>query len=270
MYRIFITLIGICFINIGFSNVLIVNGLSNTSEPTTTANITSNLETLHMAVGNTTVTVDTLPADISSYNEIWDIRFSNTSPLSVVDIASYLTFLQRGGSLFLMGENAGFINRNNSILDFINQAGGGTLAFSVPNDVQDVLPPFNQPNGVNSFAYIAPGGVVDSGTGAWATQAQTGGGSAIYFETGTLANANRGTLTVVFDVNFMQGDPTSTDDNIQFFKNLINVVTSAAGSNSVSETRIAKIPTISVYSLLIMIMLLGVYGKNALKRNKNK
>lgn len=59
-------------------NVLIVNGASNTSEPGTTADITTNLQNLQVAAGNTVTIADTPPASLAGYTEVWDIRFSNT------------------------------------------------------------------------------------------------------------------------------------------------------------------------------------------------
>lgn len=58
-------------------SVLIVNGSSSTTEPDTTAAITSNLSTLHTAVGNTVTVSSDIPTDLSGYAQIWDIRFSD-------------------------------------------------------------------------------------------------------------------------------------------------------------------------------------------------
>ena len=48
-------------------NVLIINGSSGTSEPSTTSSITTQLSTLHAAVGNIVTIADGRPADLSPY-----------------------------------------------------------------------------------------------------------------------------------------------------------------------------------------------------------
>jgi hypothetical protein len=89
--------------------VLIVNGASATTEPGTTSSITTQLTTLHTAVGNAVTVANTLPADLTPFRQIWDIRFSNNWALTSSEQTTYLSFLQGGGGIFLMGENSGFM-----------------------------------------------------------------------------------------------------------------------------------------------------------------
>jgi hypothetical protein len=185
-------------------SILIVNGSAGTSEPGTTAAITDNLETLHLAVGNTVTISSDIPANLVPYSQVWDIRFSNTFALSVDQRAQYLDFLQTGGGMFLMGENASFEPRNNSVLAMIAEAGGGSLGFVVPGEVQTVLAPFNAPNAVSTVVYAAPGGVNGTGTGDWITKVDgLSQGTGVAWGVGDLSNAAAGALTVIFDVNFM-------------------------------------------------------------------
>jgi len=206
--------------------VLIINGASGTSEPGTTASITTQLTNLHTAAGNIVTVSDGLPVDLSQYKQVWDIRFSNNWALTSSDEAAYLSFLQGGGGMFLMGENAGFMTRNNSIFDFIMQAGGGSLGFdNTGSDAQAVCSPFTGPNAVSSINYAAAGYFNGMGTGQWITGpscAAASGGSGIAFGVGSLANASAGALTTILDVNFMQ---TTADANSQALtRNLIGYV----------------------------------------------
>jgi len=205
--------------------VLIINGASGTSEPGTTASITTQLTNLHTAAGNIVTVSDGLPVDLSQYKQVWDIRFSNNWALTSSDEAAYLSFLQGGGGMFLMGENAGFMTRNNSIFDFIMQAGGGSIGFGSGSDNQVVCSPFTGPNAVSSISYAAAGFFNGSGTGQWITGpscAAASGGSGIAFGVGSLANASAGALTTILDVNFMQ---TTADANSQALtRNLIGYV----------------------------------------------
>lgn len=206
-------------------NVLIVNGASSTSETGTTSSITTQLTTLHTAAGNIVTVADTRPADLSPYQQIWDIRFSDNSFLTSSDEAAYLSFLQGGGGIFLMGENAGFMNRNNSIFDLILQAGGGTVGFEYADDHQAVCSPFTGPNAVSEIDFRAAGYFNGTGTGNWITGPSCGatdGGSGIAFGVGSLGNASAGALTTILDVNFMQ---TDADANSQALtRNLIGYV----------------------------------------------
>jgi hypothetical protein len=191
-------------------SILIVNGRSTTGEAAVVDAATANLQTLHEAAGNTVTVADSAPLDLSAYSQIWDIRFE--AALSVGEQSDYLTFLSGGGRMFLVGENDGngaFIARNDSLLDFVAAAGGGTLNFALLGDSQQtVLAPFTSPDApVSEITYAYAGGVDSKGTGQWITQADgLEQGSGVAFGPGDLANASAGSLALMFDVNFLQND----------------------------------------------------------------
>jgi len=216
-------------------SVLIVNGASVTTETYTTANITNNLQALELAVGNTVTIADAVPTDLSSFDQIWDLRFSVTSPLTAADQAAYTAFLQTGKGMFVMGENSGFTVRNNSVIEFVSALGGGDLIFTSPDWTQTVNAPWTGPNPVTQVYYAAPGGVGvgDSGTGTFMTQADDGsGGSAIAWAPGTLVAAPTATLTVVFDVNFME-NTYDVPNSQNFLKNMIGYINTNVENNAV-------------------------------------
>lgn len=204
--------------------VLIINGSSGTSEPGTTSAITTNLDTLLQAAGNTTSISNTVPVSFTGFSQIWDIRFDNALAITSAEQTRYLSYLQGGGGLFVMGENDSFTTRNNSVLSLIAAAGGGSLTFAVPPSNQTVISPFTGPNSVSTVTYAAPGGVTSSGTGQFITQAGGGAGTGVAFKKGTLANAPNGVLTTIFDVNFMQGT-TDQPNSQNLLKNLIGFQT---------------------------------------------
>ena len=147
---------------------------------------------------------DGVPADLSSFAQVWDIRFSNAGAIGSDERTQYVSYLNAGGGMFVMGENSGFMTRNNSIFSLVMQAGGGELTFSLPSQPQTVFAPFDGPNAVSSISFAAPGGVNSNGTGEWITQGANGSGSGVAFSVGDLENAMTGALTLIFDVNFMQ------------------------------------------------------------------
>ena len=109
--------------------------------------------------------------------------------------------------MFVMGEHSGFMTRNNSVLSLVTATGGGSLSFVVPSSTQTFVPPFGGPNpiGGGDVSYAAPGGVTSPGTGQYITVDGSGHGTGVAFGVGDMSNASLGVLTMMFDVNFMQG-----------------------------------------------------------------
>ena len=110
-------------------NVLILNG-----EGDSYVAVQTELE----AAGHT-VTYDSgtsLPADISGYQQIWDMRINQAISQSEID--AYDAFLQNSGYLYLSGENTSFATRNNSISAFTSTLGGGAVTVGGrPSNAQD-------------------------------------------------------------------------------------------------------------------------------------
>ena len=149
-----------------------------------------------------TIVTTGVPASISGYTQIYDVRYNNLPDFSGAERAEYVTWLGTAGhTLFLMGENSSFTPRNTPICDFIALAGGGTIAppASSSTAAETVNPVFaTKPNVISTVAFNNFGLVTSKGTGAFATS-ESGGtsGGALYFAPGTLANALAGALVVV-------------------------------------------------------------------------
>lgn len=225
-------------------NILIVNGSSGTSEPGTTLNITNNLTTLHQAVGNIVTVADGIPMNFTGFSQIWDIRFSNTFALTGLQQTQYLTYMQSGGRVFMMGENNSFSTRNGSIFSLILAAGGGNLgnggSGNCPADAQTVNAPFNGPNAVNAITYACAGAFNGFGTGQWISNAGSIG-AGVAWTIGALTNATAGSLTSILDVNFMEGNRTAAMQDLT--KNLIGFVNNPPPQAGV-------IPEPSTYALM--------------------
>ncbi len=239
-------------------SILIINGTTGTSEPSTTTNITNNLKTLHEAVGNTVTISDGIPVNFTGFTQIWDIRFSNNFALTAGQQTQYLSYLQGGGRVFMMGENNGFSTRNGTIFNLIAAAGGGTLGNggtgTCPSDNQTVNAPFTGPNAVSSIAYACAGAFNGFGTGQWISN-NGNIGAGVAWTIGTLANATAGSLTSILDVNFMEGNRTF--EMQQLTKNLIGFVNNPPPPGNV-------VPEPSTYAL----MATGLAGLLAVGRRR--
>ncbi len=151
---------------------------------------------LEKQAGNTVTYSGLLLPTLSDFDQIWDIRFS--TPISAPLQADYLSFLQTGGNLALIGENFIFKPRNDTIDDFLGLAGAGKVSETGPSDVQDVLAPFDGPFPVSKINFHGPGGFFEIGHGKGITTSY-GGYGGMAFDPGTLDNAQLGRLVVFMD-----------------------------------------------------------------------
>lgn len=187
------------------SPVLIVRSdRGGTDNPTTQA--VANLTTLQTLAGNSVTVVTSLPAALDGYSQVWDLAFRDA--LDVNSQSAYLSYLQQGGRLTLIGDNdLLFSTRNNGIRDFIAQAGGGAVGAqsAAGATLQTVRAPFTAPTLVSSPLALAAAAYFDNqGTGAWLLAAETDDfGSGLAFDVGDLVNAGAGTLLSVLDVDFL-------------------------------------------------------------------
>jgi hypothetical protein len=180
----------------------------------------TNLAAALTSAGNTVTTITTgvVPGSLAGQNQVWDIRCTNV--LTAGEITIYTTYLQGGGSLFIMGENTGFaLSRDNSILSFISGLGGGSLTLTSSANSQTALAPFNAPNALTTVTYRAVGGTTTPGTGVFVTKDNANFGGALAFGPGNLSGAPTGSLIIVWDVNFL--DNSRTAGEIALVNNLI-------------------------------------------------
>ena len=195
-------------------NVLIVGEFGDAGD-----NIKAELET-----ANHTVTkVSSLPTDISSINQIWDLRI--LSAISSVETTTYSEFLKDSGYLYLAGENSGFAIRNNSISAFTSTLGGGAVSVGgSPSNTQD-----------GSDSYFGSGTTVEfaaaatitntGGTGRALSSDTSGNATAMIWigNAGDLSSEYNGTVVVVADINWTQTNYYDAS-NAEFLQELIDGV----------------------------------------------
>lgn len=184
----------------------------------------SNISARETSLGKTVTVIagySNLPSDLSGYSHIWDIDY-NTNQLVTLNSSKYTAYLQGGGALFLIGENNGFPQRNNTLATFITSVGGGTISFdgSFPPVVTSCIVEnqFLLENSNNSVTFNAIGRFSSIGTGTNIVKTNavydsypvgTQGLVAVW-KTGSLANAPKGAIVSLLDINIWQS-PSGSD-----------------------------------------------------------
>ena len=172
---------------------------------------------LKSSYGNiTSITDDDL---YNNYSHIWDIGYA--TPLSTAIKTKYKNFLKNGGSVFLLGENATFNARNNTIADFVREMGGGASVAVIGNRLnfvgaQIVDAAFRIKHNASSVTFSAPGSFTNYGTG---TPVATGSGITVVvcWKSGSLTEAPQGQITALLDVNYfaLYEDANFTDNIVE-------------------------------------------------------
>ncbi len=213
-------------------DVLIVNGISLSSERAVTEEITRSLTQRQSAAGNLVTVADGLPVNLNGHDQIWDIRFSYLSPLTTGEQQRYQSFLQGGKSMVVMGENADFYERNDSIAEFIQRLGGGEVKFVQGHTIRSAEQVLAIPGYPDAFTggqvtFDFAHGLTDVGRGQCLTvNRATRHCTAVAYTPGSLTNAAEGALVAVFDVDFLEA--RSVNDE-RFINNLIAFVSTQIG-----------------------------------------
>lgn len=244
------------------ANVLIVHDGTVGLE----ANVVTNLSAKLVTHGDTVTTNVGVPGSLAGYQQVWDIRFNNTTPLTSSDISQYVAYMAAGGSLFVMGENVGFMTRDSSIASLIASAGGGTVTITSPPNLETVRAPFTGPNAISTITFQAAAGinVIGSQAAPIAYDPPSGIAAAVVWGPGAMSAAASGSLIVVFDVNFLD---LGADATSQLFT--ANLIAYLAAPTPVSPlVGGAGIPTLSEWGMIIMSLLIAVLGFVQMRRRK--
>lgn len=253
-------------------NVLIVAGTDAAAQQAATT-VSGELTTAGFSVTSVNTGV---PVSLAGYSQIYDTRYDNNPAFTAGEMTQYLAFLNAapGNTLFLMGENDSFNNRNLPVLQFVALAGGGTIAVPAADNSnpvthaftpETVTPPFTGPNAISTITFAACGVVTSHGTGNFAsTEAGGASGCSLFFDEGQLSNALTGALVIVFDVNFMATAPTGLGavNEVPFRKNLEQFAASPASA----PPNLTPIPS---SALLLLIGALAIVAFEIV-RTRNK
>lgn len=149
--------------------------------------------------------------NLNQYAHIWDIGYASpyTTNPTYDPTNQLLAYMQFGGSMFILGENANFGVRDDTIDTFVGTVcGGGSVTrsgtdynFSVAATVE---PEFRLVNSNPTVTFNRPGTFLTNGTGTPMSTAFTGTQYvAVCWKTGSLANAGRGSIVSILDINFL-------------------------------------------------------------------
>ena len=213
-------------------NVLILGGEGNSY-----VSVQTELE----AAGHTVIydSGTVLPSDISGYQQIWDMRY-NTA-VSESDMAAYDTFLQNNGYLYFTGEHDGFATRNNSISDFTNTLGGGTITVSgFAIDQQDAVDGFFSNDTTVKYSASAIITIDEGGTARVLSTDANGDPTGVMWigNAGDLGEAYNGTVIVIADVNWTQSFAIDANDgqNRIFLQELIGGIVAGTVGGTIDES----------------------------------
>ena len=190
------------------------------------ANIKSKLE----AVGHSVTSGESYPSDVSALDQIWDIRFA--SALSSSEITKLKTILSNGGTVYLLGEHQGFMTRNNSIISFIKDVGGGEVVYggSTGSNFHIVESAFRTPNNVINIYEPASSYLSNLGNGTALSKTADDRAFTAVWNSEDLSVSYPGKIVLVLGVNIFSSHinyssgVVSSQNNEEFLENIVGVM----------------------------------------------
>jgi hypothetical protein len=210
-------------------NVLLIGGND--------ANIRARLEN----AGHTVTYLANTPANLSGYNQVWDLRYNNYA-MTAAEKSAYTTLLQNNGFLYFAGENSSFATRNNDIGSFVTSLGGGTITVSGSAANGQTGSNVYFSNG-ETATYIAAASITKTGSGRVLTADSSGKATAMMWvgNAGDFAAQYNGTVIVVADINWTQGS-FFTEPNRIFLDSLINGIVEGTVQGTITSSGTGAAP----------------------------
>ena len=182
------------------------------------------LEDAGHTVTSVNITSSSFPTDTTSYEQIYDVRYSYN--LTSAQETAYKALLARGGTLYLQGDNPGCCNsRNQNIIDFIeDELGGGTITYSSSYSSNSITQHNTNESWLSSFSgtvTFASGGVLSAiGNGTWFAKDGSGNIVGAVWYGDDLGSSYSGKVIVITDINFNSHSSYYTENN----KNWMNAM----------------------------------------------
>ena len=176
------------------------------------------LEDAGHTVTSVNITSASFPSDTTSYEQIYDVRYSNSYTMTSSLQTHYKALLARGGTLYLQTEHTSFGTRNNSIIDFIeDELGGGTITYGSSNAGNSITQHNSSESWLSSFSgtltFVAAGKLTAIGNGTWIAKDGSGNIVAAVWYGDDLSSSYTGKVIVITDINFNSHSTYYTQTN---------------------------------------------------------
>ena len=198
----------------------------NPNPSTLAANISARETALGFIPTTITSYASLIATDISKYAHIWDVGYDTL--MTVGAAAKYKTYLQGGGAVFLLGENGGFVDRDNTLDNFIEiDMGGGTCSVSPAiigtSVVATLAAEFRLSNSSSTVTLNNPGVWTTIGNGTAMVTSSGYGIHAAVWKTNSLSQAPTSAICSVLDINFLVAPDFDSNfvDNVSIVLNKI-------------------------------------------------
>ncbi len=185
--------------------------------------------------GHTVTNVTSFPSNTTSYEMIFDIRYSYN--LSSAEETAYKALLTRGGTLYLQGENPHpTLNpRNQNITEFIkDELGGGNIVYNSSTSTgyaSNSITTFNTnesfiANHSGSLTFAGGGILTSVGDGTWLAKDSNGNIVAAVWYGSVLDSGYTGKVLVITDINYASHSSYYTNNNKNFMNALRTMLVS--------------------------------------------
>jgi hypothetical protein len=181
-----------------------------------------------------TVTYSTgsVPTDVSSYQQIWDLRYN--SAYSSTEVTVLDNFVKNGGFLMMNGENSSFASRNNAIATVVSTAGGGTLTFgSGSNSYTVINTAFS--NDTGTVTGVAGSSLINS-QGQYVFKTSSGVIGGMIWQSADLGSGYTGAIFVTADINMWDSSYGSTLLKVNITDDILDMETAGTLYGSASST----------------------------------
>lgn len=185
--------------------------------------------------GHTVTSTTSFPSSTTSYEMIFDIRYSYN--LSSAEETAYKALLARGGTLYLQGENPhSTLNpRNQNITEFIkDELGGGNVVYNSSTSTgyaNNSITTFNTNESYlashsGSLTFAAGGMLTSVGDGTWLAKDSNGNIVAAVWYGSDLDSSYTGKVVVITDINYASHSSYYTNNNKNFMNALRTMLAS--------------------------------------------
>ena len=176
------------------------------------------LEDAGHTVTSVNITSASFPSNTSSYEQIYDVRYSNSYTMTSAIQTHYKALLARGGTLYLQTDHSYFSTRNNSIMDFIeDELGGGTTTYGTSNANNSATQHNTNESWLSGFSgtitLAAAGKMTAIGNGTWFAKDSSGNIIGAVWYGSDLSSSYTGKVIVITDINYNSHSSYYTQTN---------------------------------------------------------